>query len=126
MRESNITEKHRIRVNYKQGVIVVKLLEENILKVDEAAVEEISNSLLWLAEKNAPAKMLLNFSRVEYLSSSMLGTLIRLKKRIVEGKGQFKLCCMHPAIYEMFKITQLNQILEIYEKEQEALGSFEW
>ena len=114
----------RIKVSHKQGVCVVELLDENILKVEEAIINEISKSLLLVAEENAPVQMLLSFTRVKYLSSHMLATLIRLNKRIIEGKGTLKLCGMKPAIYEMFIITKLNQILDIYDDEQSALQSF--
>jgi len=116
--------KSRIKVGHQQGITVVELLDENILKMDEAVINDISQSLFSLAEKNPPVKMLLSFARVEYVGSTILGTLIRLSKRIAQGKGTLKLCSIKPSIYEIFVITKLNQILDIYEDQQRALHSF--
>ena len=124
LRESNIMQKPRIKISHKQGITIVELLDKNILKMDEATIDDISKSLFCLAEKDPPVKMLLSFARVEYCGSAMLGTLIRLAKRIVQGQGTLKLCFIKPSVYEIFVITKLNQILDIYEDEQTALNSF--
>ena len=70
-------ETPRIKVGHYQGVAVVKLLDNKIL--DEITINDISDSLFSVVEDNAPVRMLLNFAKVEYLSSSMLGIPLPIK-----------------------------------------------
>jgi anti-sigma B factor antagonist len=68
--------------------------------------------------------MLLDFTNVEYLSSAALGKLITLHKRVREKKGQLRFCAIKPKIYDVFRITKLDKIFEIYENQEKALADF--
>jgi anti-sigma B factor antagonist len=50
--------------------------------------------------------------------------LIRLNKRVAEKGGDLKLCCVIPMLYEIFAITKINKLFEIYDDEQTAINSF--
>jgi len=92
--------------------------------LDEANIQEIGDELTQLVTKDHRIKLLLNFENVEYLSSAALGKLISLHKRVREHNGQLKLCGIRPEIYEVFKITKLNLLFEIYDDEELALKTF--
>ena len=47
-----------------------------------------------------------------------------LKKKVGAVKGKLKLCCIHPDLLEVFRITRLDQVFEIYAEEQAALDKF--
>ena len=53
-----------------------------------------------------------------------LGKLINLKKKVGAVKGKLKLCCIHPDLLEVFRITRLDQVFEIHSEEQAALDKF--
>ena len=114
-------EEPRIEINYSQGVTVVELLNEEIL--DEITIDKITESLFSLVSDDEPVRILLSFSRVKRLSSSMLSTLIRLSRRVRDKGGVLKLCGIGAALCEMFAITRVNKIFDIYEDEQSALSS---
>ena len=116
-------EQPHIKVSHKGGVTVAALLDEDIL--DEITIRDITDALFSVAEENAPVKMVLNFERVVHLSSNSLGTLIRLNKAIEENKGVLKLCCIKSNLQEIFVITKVNKIFEIYETEEAALLAYE-
>ncbi|MBI9015651.1 MAG: STAS domain-containing protein [Phycisphaerae bacterium] len=111
-----------IEIVRQNDVNVVNLLNEEIL--DEAIIAEITDSLFAFVVENPAANILLNFSKVKHLSSSALGMLIRLNKHISETKGNLKLCSIAPSLLEIFVITRLNNVFEIYEQQTEALTSF--
>ena len=112
----------RIEVIQKDGVTIVDLLDEEIL--DEATISTIANSLFSVVEDNSPVKMLLSFSKVKHLSSMALGTLIRLNKRAEENGGTLKLCEIRSSLYEIFVITKLNKLFDIYDSKTTAVASF--
>ncbi len=93
------------------GITVVELTDKKIL--DEVSIGEIGDQLNALAAKGQAPKLVLDFSAVNQLSSSALGMLITLHKRVREKGGQLMLCGIQPSIYEVFVITRLNEILQI-------------
>jgi anti-sigma B factor antagonist len=74
--------------------------------------------------KDEAKSVLLNFGRVRNCSSTVLGKLVTLKRRIDAGKGKLKLCCIHPDLMVPFKLTGLDRVFEIYTDEQPALERF--
>ena len=112
----------RIEVTQSDGITTVYLLDEEVL--EEYAINEITESLFAVIDDCAPVKMVLSFARVKHLSSSALGTLIRLSKRIGETKGSLKLCDIKPNLYEIFVITKLNRLFDICDSEEAALEGF--
>jgi len=103
-------------------VLVVSFVDTKI--VSEENIQEVGEQLYSLVEDQGHTKLLLNFSNVQYLSSAALGKLIQLKKKVNAVKGTLKLCCIHPDLLEVFKITRLDQVFPIYKDEQSALDSF--
>jgi anti-sigma B factor antagonist len=103
-------------------VTVVSFTDRKIL--DEQNIQAIGEQLYGLVDDAGKKKMLLNFGRVEYLSSAALGKLITLNKKVQTAGGRLALCCIDPQIKEVFDITGLRRVFKIYEDEQEALQSF--
>ena len=67
---------------------------------------------------------MLNFSSVEFLSSAALGKLITLDKKVKVHNSKLKLSNIRPEIYEVFAITKLNKLFDIYDNEADALTAF--
>ncbi len=102
------------------GVTIVNFVDKKIL--DEQNIQQLGEELSGLAD--GPRKVLLNFANVEYLSSAALGKLITANKTIGAAGGKLRLCSIHPQIYEVFKITKLNKLFNIFKDEQAALEGF--
>jgi anti-sigma B factor antagonist len=101
--------------------MVAELTDRKIL--DEVSITQIGDQLSALVSQGGSPRLVLDFSGVAHMSSSALGMLITLHKRIRERDGQLRLCCIQPAIYEVFAITRLNEIFQICSSRQEALGT---
>ncbi len=104
------------------GVTVVQFVDTKI--VTEENIQEVGDQLYQLVDVEGKRQILLNFGNVQYLSSAALGKLINLKKKVGAAKGKLKLCCIHPDLLEVFKITRLDQVFEISADEQGALSKF--
>jgi anti-sigma B factor antagonist len=112
----------RLQVSTKDGTTIVRFVDRKIL--DEASIQEMGNELFSLVEQDRHEKLLLNFEDVDFLSSAALGKLISLKRRVTQAAGQLKMCCIRPEIYEVFKITNLDQVFDIKDDERDALADF--
>jgi len=104
------------------GVTVVSFIDTKIVTEDN--ILEVGDQLYQLVDVEGKRQLLLNFGNVQYLSSAALGKLINLKKKVGAVKGKLKLCCIHPDLLEVFRITRLDQVFEIYAEEQAALSKF--
>ena len=92
--------------------------------LDETNVEELGRNLFDISDKGLKMKMLINFEKIEYLSSAVLGKLVALHKKMKKEKATLKLCCMRPNIFEIFKITKLDKLFEIHKDAETALAKF--
>jgi anti-sigma B factor antagonist len=111
-----------IKVRLEGDVQVVEFSDRKIL--EELSIQEIGDDLQRLVEREPRIKLLLNFSNVEHLSSAALGMLVTLNKKVKDQSGELRLCAINRQIFEVFKITRLNRMFEIHEREADALKAF--
>jgi len=100
-----------MKVEYGIGVTHVQFVDRKIL--EEGKIAELRESLEPVIEKNGDGRMLLDFVNVEFMTSAMLGLLVRLNKKVRERGGGLGLCNVDPSIRKVFEITQLTKILDI-------------
>jgi anti-sigma B factor antagonist len=106
--------KPRISVEYAENATIIIFTDKKIL--EEKDVQAIQESIMSVIESASDGiKLILDFSNVQFLSSAVLGLLIRISKKVYENDGQLKLCSINPKIYKIFKITRLTKIFDIYD-----------
>jgi len=113
--------KPRISVKYADNATIVTFVDEKIL--EEMDIHALQESVMSVVEEAERVNLILDFCNVRFLSSAVLGLLMRISKKVYEQDGQLKLCNISPRIYEIFKITRLNKIFDIYDNVQSATGS---
>lgn len=69
-------------------------------------------------------KILIECSKMDYVSSSGLRILLMALKKITMAKGKFVLCNLQENIREIFEISGFTNIFEIYPSQEEALKVF--
>src|SRR5438105_204259 len=69
-------------------------------------------------------RILLNLARVGYIDSSGIGELVSSYTAINKEGGQLKLLNLTHKIQDLFVITKLLTVFDVYESEAEALNSF--
>ena len=110
--------KPRISVEYAEKATIISFTDEKIL--EESDIKALQDSIMSVVEQTERIKLILDFGNVRFLSSAVLGLLIKTSKRIYERDGQLKLCNINPKIYEIFKITRLTKTFDIYKDVQSA------
>ena len=112
----------RLFIQPVRDVLVVNFNDASIL--DTQIVQQIGEELFDLIDKQARRKLVLDFDKVRFLSSSALGILITLRKKCDAIKGKVVLCNMRDDLRKVFKITNLDRMFEFHENEEKALGAF--
>ncbi|MBN1124430.1 MAG: STAS domain-containing protein [Sedimentisphaerales bacterium] len=98
-----------VGITYSGGVTITTLTHERIL--EDADIRALENTILPVIEPDI--KLIMDFSSVQFLTSTALGLLIRISKKVRENQGQMSLCGIQPKIMEVFKITQLDRVFDI-------------
>ncbi len=69
-------------------------------------------------------KLLVNFEKLDYISSAGLRVLLATAKKLKASGGDLKICCLNQTVQEVFDISGFATILSVTPTEEEALGSF--
>ena len=112
--------KPRVSVEYADNATVVSFVDEKIL--EEMDIRALQETIMSVIEQSKGINLVLDFGNVRFLSSAVLGLLIRISKRVYEQDGRLRLCSINPKIYEVFKITRLTQTFDIYKDVESAIG----
>ncbi|MCX6276493.1 MAG: STAS domain-containing protein [Bacteroidetes bacterium] len=73
---------------------------------------------------NRHDRIMVECSRMDYVSSSGLRILLMALKKISLAKGKFVLCGLQENIREIFEISGFTSIFEIYHDKEEAYKVF--
>jgi anti-sigma B factor antagonist len=106
----------------EQGPAVVIALKGNLMGGPETlAVHEKVKELLGL-KKN---KIVLNLSDVLWINSSGLGMLMGCLTSVKNANGEMKLSGVTDKVKNLFLITKLITLFDVFETVQEAVGAFD-
>ena len=81
---------------------------------DDPQFTDDMNALNDLIERRDGADVLLEFSGVNFLNSSNIAKLLKLRKILSTGKpGRMKLCGVSTSVWGVFLVTGLDKIFEL-------------
>ena len=112
----------RLQVEAEGEITRIRFMDRNIL--EEANIQQIGDEIAGIVDASPNPKLLIDFTAVEHLSSAALGTLITINNKVRQKGGQLRLSNIDPQIYEVFVITKLNKLFQIYDDAEQAVGSF--
>jgi anti-sigma B factor antagonist len=68
--------------------------------------------------------LVINLGETQHLNSTALGVLISAHSNYVKRAGQMKLCSVDKRIENIFVITKLSLVFDVYPNEEQAIASF--
>lgn len=68
--------------------------------------------------------LVVDLSCLEYISSSGLKVLLAGIKKARKEQGDIRLACLQPYVKEVFDIAGFTQLFQMFDKEEDAVGSF--
>jgi anti-anti-sigma factor len=89
-------------------------------------LENIGNGLFKLVDEQKRDRLVLDFTKVKYLSSQAIGIILTLNKMLnasAAGGTNLVLCGVGPQLMQLLKITRLDRILTIKPTQTEAMGA---
>ena len=88
-------------------------------------LERIGASLFRMVDEEKRDRVILDFTKVKYLSSQAIGIILTLNKKLSGGAAggeQLVLCGVGPQLMQLLKITRLDRILTIKNNQKEAVA----
>lgn len=110
----------KIEVRKAGKVSILDLSGKMVIGKGDRLLADKIHELLDAGERN----FILNMEGVPWLDSGGIGEVVACYKRVRENDGQIKLEKLSGKAHDLFTMTALNRVFEIFNDEQEALGSF--
>jgi anti-sigma B factor antagonist len=85
--------------------------------------DELERAIKQLAD-GGNKHLIINLSETQHLNSTALGVLISARSNYVRRGGQMKLCAVDKRIENIFVITKLSLVFDVFPTEQQAITSF--
>lgn len=76
-----------------------------------------------LATSKGARNILLNFEKLDYMNSSGIGLLVTLLIRVQRQKQRLMAYGLSEHYRQIFELTRLNEAIQIYDNEAEALAA---
>ena len=109
---------YKLREYGKHSVVA---FQTNTL-VNAIEVDRLRVDLIRLVEQEKRALLVLDFRRVQFFSSQVIGIILTLHKRLAAlPGGRLTLCGVAPQLLELLKISRLDRILTVKADRKEAI-----
>ena len=105
------------------GVKVVRFFDRQLF--DERTVREVSEQIAAaLPNDGTPIKLVIDFTSVGLISSSLLSKLFLLQRRVDATQGKLRLCEMSPVLQAVFRTSNLDRLFTIDRDVRGSLSMF--
>jgi anti-anti-sigma factor len=108
-----------ITVTDAGGVKVVRIEGQ----LDTQTSPHAQAQLTQLIDQGA-TKLVVNFEKLNYISSAGLDALLIAAKQLEDNSGELRVCSLNEVVQEVFDISGFTTILTVTKTEPEALEGF--
>ena len=115
------SSQHHLAVEANGDVVIAAILTRRL--VDDDDLKAFGEQLHALLDRDGPSKIVVNFSRVRYFSSTALAKLFSLKRKLDEAGGQLRLCSIPADLAEIFTLVKSHPF-KLCKDEDTAIASF--
>jgi anti-sigma B factor antagonist len=109
----------RIESREIDGVRVLRFADRRLY--DDFTVRQVGDALADAMPTAPGSRLVLDFSQVDEVSSSMIGKLLLVLRRMDAAKGKLRLCELSPSVRGVFRSTNLDRLFPIDRDLRESL-----
>lgn len=91
--------------NWSENIIVAELQ-------DDPAFTDDLNALIEQLEHQTEMDVVLNLAGVNYVNSSNIAKLLKLRKRLISNRRKLVLCGIGNTVWGLFLVTGLDKVFE--------------
>jgi anti-anti-sigma factor len=112
-------EEISVEITSEKNVAVVAFNTASISNVEEIAVA--SKQIKEFIEEKHPKEVVIDFERVKFFSSQVLGLLLDIRAKLKTYDGEVVISAINPQLYRVFKITHLDRIFKFFPDKENAV-----
>jgi len=105
----------------KVGDVAVVLIRGDYL--DASVTDAFRSDMAPIIE--AHPKIVLDMSPLDFLDSAGLGALLSCLRKLSAADGDLKLCRLTPPVRDVFEVSRMHRIFDIYDTREAALQAFQ-
>ncbi len=109
-----------LRFEQRGPTTVVRIMVPRL--TDEVNLEQLGHELFTLVDQWNCHRLVVSLDVVEYMTSSGVGKLITLHRRVGRVHGQVVFCSLHPVVTEILETSRLNTYFQIAPDLESALA----
>ena len=109
-----------IKARHVQSVTILDISGKITIGIGDVALRDAVGEALEAGARN----ILFNLAKVTTIDSSGIGELVSAYTTVTNQGGKLKLVSLPPKVTDILQITQLIQVFEVYDSEEEALASY--
>jgi anti-sigma B factor antagonist len=88
-----------------------------------ASLHQLTRTMQELVESNK-LQVVLDMEKVAYMDSPSIGEIVSWQKRLLEKGGSIKIAKPSQTVMNLFQITKLNRVFDIFGDQNDAIASF--
>ena len=102
-----------------QGIVIIRIEG----RMDAVSTPVLERNLSQEIEKGK-RRFVLDFAKIDYLSSAGMRLLLSMTKKLKEKKEGLHLCSLNEEVMEIIRLAGFERIIQIFPTEQEAIKGF--
>lgn len=83
----------------------------------------LEDELTDVIERSEVPRFIIDFTRVAYVSSTVVGLILHIVVIVEDKGGQVRLCGMQPQVLKIFDLTNAGAMVDIYGELRDALDT---
>lgn len=100
-------------------ILVICIVSDNL---DAGNVADLRKKALPLL--NDARKVVLDMSKLQFVDSAGLGSLLACLKAVRQYQGDLKLCSLTRPVKALFELMRMQKVFQVYDTLDDALRSF--
>ena len=112
-----------IEMQEDDNLLVLSFVDRKI--TDQQRITQIDAALQYATGLAADGRVLVDFSGLSFMSSAMIGALLRFQKKCDGESINVKFCNIGNDIEEIFRTMKLKKIFSIHKTREQAVKAYE-
>ncbi len=115
-------ESHYFTFEFIGDIVVARCIMPNLS--DEENIEPVGQELLTLIDKYECRSLIVDLCNVEYMTSSMIGKLIRVHRQLHRDGGKLAICNLNATVDDILRTSHLLSYFHSAGTLEEAVALF--
>ncbi len=97
------------------------VVRPRVEKLDFTSSDTFKTEVSELLRSGERRNLVIDLQDVTFIDSMSIGTLVTLRKVVLDQQGRMALCSPHPFVSKILTVVTVNAIFDVFANEQEAL-----